>query len=108
MGGSIAKQIIEASSEQSEKAFRLIPLTFFEIMTDVRFEHPSNAPPIFVTELGIMTDVSSTQLEKVSLLITVTEFEIATDFNPEQSLKDEMPIAITELGIVIEASSEQP
>ena len=62
---------------------------------------PLKAPePMYVTELGIITDVKFVQYKKASLPMLVTEFGIVTDNNPVHPINAHSAICCIPSGIV--------
>ena len=78
-----------------------IVLTDLPMVTEVRPPQRQKASvPMWVTELGMMTDVRPVEL-KAWLAMKVTELEIVIDVRPAQKAKALSPMEVTELGITV-------
>lgn len=80
--------ITVSSPVQLQKALLPIAVTLSGIVSDVKLEHPLNAPLwISITDLGIMIDDKLVHPENAHSPISLTEFGIVTDVSPVQSPK---------------------
>ena len=93
--------IIDGDSGVPAKAKPPILVTLLGIVTDVSPKHDSNAlPPIEMTPVGIETDVSPVPL-KAAAPIDVTVVGIETDVSAEQNKKRPSPIEVPLAAMVI-------